>query len=294
MSSYDILRVFKRNLGKQLGKIGHFGTLDPFASGVLLIGIRGGAKLNDFVHMYEPKTYLAGGRLGVQTNTGDHTGEVTQTDDSAYTKEIASLSIEFIQEKLQEKFLGSYMQAPHTFSAAKHEGKALHQWAREGVEIKKEKKERFIYELEVVSFNYPHLNIRYKVSSGTYIRTLFSDCANYLGTLGSLDTLDREAVGNITTQTALVETSWPDSKDWDIIENSYPVDEILKLPAIKFEEKEARLYSNGVALKVDRAISIEEADREHYWVYDQNEQLLGMSYIEEGLIRTQFNLASSV
>ena len=118
--------------------LGHFGTLDPFASGILLIGVAGAARLNDYVHDHAPKTYLAVGKLGVETPTGDLTVEVTQVDEGRYLKEeIAHFSKDFIESQLQENFLGQYWQAPHKYSAAKFEGKALHEWAREGVEIKK-------------------------------------------------------------------------------------------------------------------------------------------------------------
>src|SRR5690606_24557557 len=99
----------------------------------------------------------------------------------------------FIEEKLREKFLGDYWQAPHKYSASKFEGKALHEWAREGVEIAKEQVLRHVYDIRVVKYKYPYLSVRVTVSSGTYVRTLFSDFAGYLGTLGALVSLVRES-----------------------------------------------------------------------------------------------------
>ena len=139
VTSYDVVRHFKRNLPDGFGKIGHFGTLDPFASGVLMIGVAGASRLNEFIHEYSPKTYIAVGKLGIETPTGDYTGEIVQRDDSPYLKqEIARLPLAFLQERFEQKFVGDYLQAPHKYSATKFQGKNLHQWAREGVEIKKE------------------------------------------------------------------------------------------------------------------------------------------------------------
>ena len=296
MSSYDVVRHYKRNLPKGFGKIGHFGTLDPFASGVLMIGVNGAAKLNDFIHEMLPKTYLAIGKLGVETETGDLTVEPSQLDDSEYLqKEISQFSIPFIQDFIEKRFIGEYMQAPHKYSAAKFEGKALHKWAREGVEIKKDQKKRFIHKIEVVKYNFPYLTIRFEVSSGTYIRTLFSDCANSLGTIGTLVSLVREKVGGCTDKNYIKKSNWPDGEDWDLDQFGQKVDDVLTLGSILFAEKEAKLYSNGVVLKSDRAQSIEEADisKEYYWVRDFERNILGLAKIEDGVVKVKFNLSSN-
>jgi len=296
MTSYDVIRHFKRNLPKGYGKIGHFGTLDPFASGVLMIGVNGAAKLNDFIHDFLPKTYLAIGKLGVETETGDLTVEPSQVDESLYLKqEIKEFSSEFIQNFLQEKFLGIYYQAPHKYSAAKFEGKALHKWAREGVEIQKEKKERHIYSIEVVKYKFPYLSLRVTVSSGTYVRTLFSDCANALGTLGTLVSLVREKIGSCSLENKISKKDWPSGDEWDFDSYGQKVEDVLPFGEIFFLEKEANLYKNGVPLKIDRAEKIVESilSNEYFWVRDHNKFLMGLGRIVEGTIKVQFNLASS-
>ncbi len=214
ISSYDVVRHFKRNLPQGFGKIGHFGTLDPFAEGVLMIGTGGAARLNDFIHEFLPKTYLATGKLGEETPTGDPTSEVVQTDNSAFLRrEIGSFSREFIDERAKNKFLGTYLQTPHKYSATKFMGKNLHEWAREGVEVKKEAVERTIHAIEVVNFDFPLLTIRSTVSSGTYIRTLFTELSHDLGTLGHLLTLKRESVGHVHADKALKENEWPSGRE---------------------------------------------------------------------------------
>lgn len=296
MTSFDVVRHFKRNLPRGYGKIGHFGTLDPFASGVLMLGVNGAAKLNDFIHDFLPKTYLAIGKLGVETQTGDLTEAPTQKDESVYLQEtIANFDVEFIENFLKEHFLGEYWQAPHKYSAAKFEGKALHKWAREGVEIKKEKKRRFISSIEVVKYSFPYLVIRCEVSSGTYIRTLFSDMANKLGTIGSLVSLVRESIGPCSLDNALIKRDWPNGENWNFQKYALQVDEVLPFGEILFEQKESLLYSNGVKLSEDRIgkkISSPLSDK-YYWIKSIEGKLLGLGCLEEGFISTQFNFSSN-
>ncbi len=292
-SSFDVVRHFKRNLPKGYGKIGHFGTLDPFASGVLMIGVNGAAKLNNFIHEFLPKTYLAVGKLGIETETGDLTVDPSQIDDSRYLKEeISSFSDKFIENICREKFLGDYLQAPHKYSAAKFEGKALHRWAREGVDIKKEEVERTITKLEVVKYNFPYLIMRFEVSSGTYIRTLFSDCANALGTVGTLVSLVREKVGGCELKNTIAYKDWPSGEEWNISDHGLEMDKVLPFGSVYFEDKEAKLYSNGVILKKDRAAKILDADfiSDYYWIRDMNEKILGLAKVDD-VIKSQFNLA---
>lgn len=296
ITSFDVVRHFKRNLPKGYGKIGHFGTLDPFACGVLMVGVNGAAKLNDFIHEYLPKTYLAVGKLGVETATGDLTEAPIQIDDSEYLKtEIAKFDLEFLEKFIQENFLGEYWQAPHKYSAAKFEGKALHKWAREGVEIKKEKKLRTIHSIEVVKYSFPYLIVRCEVSSGTYVRTLFSDISNKLGTIGTLVSLVRESVGPCSLENKIMKKDWPKGEEWDFEKFGIPVEEVLPFGDIIFEEKEAKLYSNGVQLKVDRAQKIipSPMSETYYWIKNLDDKMLGLGRIEDGLIHTQFNFSSN-
>ena len=279
ITSYDIIRKVKPHFKSQ-GKIGHFGTLDPFADGVLMLGIAGAQRLNEFIHSELTKTYLAKGVLGVQTETGDLTVSPSQQDKSEYLNTVIStFTPQFIEEKLQEKFLGTYFQAPHKYSAAKYEGRPLHEYARQGVEIKKEKKERYIYKIEVEKFEFPNLWIRFEVSSGTYIRTLFSECANLLGTIGTLGELTRESVGPINIDNSLVIDKLEDSNEWPRLD----VDEVLKLNSIYFAEKEEKLFINGVRLKSDRANKIEEniENKNYYWIRNYSEDILGLAFIND-------------
>jgi tRNA pseudouridine55 synthase len=279
MTSYDVVRHFKRHLPQGFGKIGHFGTLDPFASGVLMIGICGAARLNDFIHDFLPKTYLAVGKLGIETPTGDYTSEITQKDESLYlSREIASFSREFIEEKLKEKFIGDYWQAPHKYSASKFMGKNLHEWAREGVEVKKEAVLRKVYKIEVVKYVFPYLSIRVEVSSGTYVRTLFADMANFLGTLGSLISLVRESVGAIGFNHAIKKSHWPLERSLDIISHGIPIDKVLPFSKFSLTAQQTQAFKNGAFFdpeKLNLTDHSHSSDK-YFWVLDNENKLIGL------------------
>lgn len=279
MSSYDVVRHFKRHLPNGFGKIGHFGTLDPFASGVLMIGIGGAARLNDFIHELLPKTYLAVGKLGIETPTGDYTSEIIQKDESLYLfKEIANFPREFIQDRLREKFLGEYWQAPHKYSAAKFMGKNLHEWAREGVEVKKEPVKRFVHSIEVVKYQFPYLSVRVTVSSGTYVRTLFTDMAQDLGTLGSLTSLVRESVGPSSINGGLFKKDWPMDKQIDFMARGQRVDVVLPFGSFVLNSDQVKSFKNGAFLRPD-TLKIgfsSQLSHEYFWIKDESDNLLGL------------------
>lgn len=276
MTSYDVIRHFKRNLPNGFGKIGHFGTLDPFASGVLMIGIGGAARLNDFIHEFMPKTYIATGKLGIETPTGDYTSEATQIDESLYLKQkISQFPVNFLESRFKDKFLGDYLQAPHKYSAAKFMGKNLHEWAREGVDVKKEQVLRQIYDIKVVRYNFPYLSIKVTVSSGTYVRTLFSDLCNDLGTIGSLISLVRESVGGVSTESALHKKDWPEEKSEKIISRGIKVQEVLPFPRFILNPTQALAFKNGAFLKIAE-LNGEKKTSEYSWLLDEKETLLGL------------------
>ncbi len=298
MTSYQVVGHFKKNLPKPFGKIGHFGTLDPFACGVLMVGISGASRLNEYVHKYMPKTYLAIGKLGVSTETGDLTILPSFYDDGPYLKNtIAAFSKEFIDDQIKRNFIGEYWQAPHAYSAAKYEGKKLCDWAREGIEIQKEKKLRNVYELSAVKYSFPYLSIRATVSSGTYIRTLFQDIARYLGTYGTLVSLVRESVGKVDYSDSLRKSSWPirDDSSWDISKYSMPMDEVLNISKITLSGRSSELYGYGnpITLKDDESQITQgeqELEEDLCWVYDDKNSLYGLAEKNNQTLKPKFNL----
>ncbi len=297
MTSYDVVRHFKRNLPSGFGKIGHFGTLDPFASGVLMVGVAGASRLNEFIHEYSPKTYLAVGKLGIETPTGDYTGEIIQRDDSPYLKqEISRLPVSFLQERFAEKFVGDYLQAPHKYSATKFQGKNLHQWAREGVEIKKEPVMRKIYSLKVIKFAFPYLSFEVTVSSGTYVRTLFTDMCHDLGTLGTLVALVRENMGDVNFKNSLHKKDWPDQGAPEIMSRGVPIESILSFPKFSLSAEKSRAFQCGAFLKTSELeiqIDQKNVSPKFFWVLDDQQKTIGLAeQVTETEIRPKINFYS--
>jgi len=299
MTSTQVVNRFKHMLPKKT-KIGHFGTLDPFASGVLLLGIGGASKINDFVHKYLPKTYLALGRFGLQTDTGDYTGEVVKEKKISFSMG----SLEALNAQLKKKFLGVYHQTPPSFSAVKYKGKALYKWAREGTLIKKDPVQREIYKLDVLFSKGPYFLFKVEVSSGTYIRTLFEDIANSLGEVGTLMTLTRESVGGISLKTSLPEKNWlpkgeklNTSSDWSA-GCLLKMDEVLPFGKAILNPPDDLNYLNGKKVCQSQTTKWLKASigkgepLEPVWVVNQKGQLLGLSSEEKGFFSPYFNLPS--
>jgi tRNA pseudouridine55 synthase len=252
-TSFDMVRYLKKNIFKgNIKKIGHFGTLDPFAQGVLLVGINNATRMNDLIHGHWDKTYIATGVFGTKMDTGDIDGQVVNEDKSDFFQQLKKMDVEYIQNELNKKFLGEYMQAPHVYSAAKYNGKKLCEWAREGVEIKKEKKLRHITHIKVNKFNFPEIEIEFTVSSGTYIRTLFEDIAQHFGTFGYLKDLIRSEIGpaNLTNTLDIhhLETL-KDSSHWNNLQ--IPLEKLLTFPVIEMEKQTAQKIVFGQEVKLD-------------------------------------------
>lgn len=184
-TSHDIIAKLRKITG--IKKIGHAGTLDPFASGVLIVAIGREATREISKYVKLDKEYVATLHLGATTNTYDNEGEKTKVRNE-------KLELRKIKEVL-EKFIGEQKQIPPMFSAKKVGGKKLYDLARKGIEIKREPVEVNIYELEMLEYNWPILKIRTKVSSGTYIRSLGHDIGQALGCGAYLEWLERRAIG---------------------------------------------------------------------------------------------------
>lgn len=181
ISSAKLVAVVKRALGA--GKVGHTGTLDPFATGVVVCGINQGTRLSQFL-IGGHKTYTATLCLGVQTDTQDVTGTVTAT------RVPGDIGPEAIEAAMC-RFRGVIQQAPPIYSALKHQGVALYKLARKGTPVQKPPRRVEIFSLELLERAMPRLRIRVSCSAGTYIRTLASDIGAALGCGAHLETLCR-------------------------------------------------------------------------------------------------------
>lgn len=175
-------------------KVGHTGTLDPFAEGLMLLTIGKGTKLGPFLEAFD-KTYIATMKFGSQTNTGDLTGEVIATSP------IVELFDTYIQETL-DTFLGPQTQIPPMFSAIKQDGVPLYELAREGKTVVREPRHITVHKIQLVRFDATTLTFSCDVSKGTYVRTLAEDIAKAFGMVAHLTQLERTRVGSFTLDKA--------------------------------------------------------------------------------------------
>lgn len=223
-------------------KIGHCGTLDPFATGILILGVNKGTKILQFLENGK-KEYIAKLQLGLISETLDITGKDIQN------VEVKKYEEEKIIEVLQS-FLGKSMQITPKYSARKVDGKKLYEYAREGIEVKDIYKEIEIYSIGLIDYYDDTIVFKACVSKGTYIRQLGSDIAKKLGTAGILSELERISIGSFTLDQTL-----------DVEEISYeklfPYDSALDfMPIIVVEGQQEKMVSNGmtVRLNADREI----------------------------------------
>jgi tRNA pseudouridine55 synthase len=192
-TSFSVVRKVKKLL--KVSKVGHAGTLDPFATGLLLVLVGQGTKLSPYL-MAGDKTYLGTLTLGTETDTLDRTGRVTAV------KPVPKLDPELVRERARA-FVGETEQTPPSFSALKVQGKRAYSLARKGLPVILEKRRVRIMELAVLSLDLPDVTFRVVCSSGTYVRTLAADLGKELGVGAHLKALRRTAIGPYGVEDAL-------------------------------------------------------------------------------------------
>ena len=185
-TSYDMIRRVRRCAGRKV-KIGHAGTLDPLAEGILVLCLGQATRLVEFVQAY-PKQYVTLARLGATSTTDDAEGKIAVNDVSSPPP------AERVQ-KVSQAFVGMIRQIPPAFSAVKINGRRAYEIARAGQRPKLAPKEVTIHSLEIIEYEYPHLRLRVSCGSGTYIRSLVRDIGAELGVGGYCEKIVREAVG---------------------------------------------------------------------------------------------------
>lgn len=186
-TSHDVVAKLRGILGTR--KIGHGGTLDPMATGVLPIFVGGATKAADYAASQD-KEYIAGFTLGYQTDTQDTTGKITQMSGQYASKEM-------VLRRLQH-FLGAQQQLPPMYSAVQVNGQRLYDLARKGVEVERQPREIFIREIELLDFDEDAQTGRFRVicSKGTYVRTIVHDFGVSLGTFAAMHSLQRTRAGS--------------------------------------------------------------------------------------------------
>lgn len=241
MTSHDVVDAARRWLG--IRRVGHLGTLDPLATGVLPLAIREATKLVPFLAEGE-KVYVGTLRLGVATDTHDAEGRVTYRHDGPLPDE------EHLRAALAA-FVGEIDQVPPMFSSVKHGGVPLYRLARQGREVEREPRRVRIRELRMRSYEPPDVGIEVVCSPGTYVRTLAADLGQRLGCGGHLSGLRRIRSGPFCIEQAVTVGACEEMAEQGRLEERLIAPEdALALPRVRLSGHQARLVTHGGDLPV--------------------------------------------
>ena len=264
ITSFDVIRKLKKILKTK--KIGHTGTLDPLATGVMLICVGKATKLASDLEAKD-KVYIADFDIGYATDTYDIEG-----------KKIAENIIEVSKENLEQsikKFIGNIKQVPPMYSAIKIDGNKLYHLARKGIEVERPERDVTIEYINLLDFKDNKAKIETKVSKGCYIRSLIYDIGQDLGTYATMTALQRKQVGDYS-----LETSYTLEQIEEMVLNNdfkflKTVEEIFSYDKYSLQtEKELTLYKNGNTVKIK-----ENLENKKYRIYFQNE-FIGLANVE--------------
>ena len=236
-TSHDVVAKLRGIL--HMKKIGHTGTLDPDAEGVLPVALGKATRLVDMITDKE-KTYEAVMRLGVVTDTQDMSGTVlSQTTELSVTEEELCTVV--------SSFVGDYMQVPPMYSALKVNGKKLYELAREGKTVERKPRPVHFYEIEILDISFPLVHFRVTCSKGTYIRTLCHDIGEKLGCGAAMESLLRTKVGRFTLDDAITLAQTEEAVQEGTIESKIlGIEEILaEYPRVCCTKEGDRLLANG-------------------------------------------------
>jgi len=224
----------------QAAKAGHTGSLDPFATGLLPVCFGEATKFSHFL-LDADKTYRATMRLGATTTTGDTEGEILTTAEVDVTREK--------METVLRGFRGGILQVPPMYSALKHEGKALYEYARAGVEIERPARAVTIHHIELLDLSETNAEIKVTCSKGTYIRTLAEDIGKALGCGAYLTQLRRFATGNFDLSSAVtlgaIESMAVEERDAILLA---PDCLVADLPAVQLDEDSTYYLCQGQSI----------------------------------------------
>ena len=250
-------------------KVGHSGTLDPFAPGLLIISVGRATKANVCLEGLD-KEYIATLKLGARTVSGDRTNETVEE------KPLIKPTKEQIL-KVFEELIGPQKQVPPMVSAVRYKGEKLMHLAMQGIEVDRPARDINIYELELLDYHDDLITFRAKVSKGTYIRVLGEEIAQRLDNLGHLVSLRRTIVGDFNVKDAIDITEVSEDK----IIDSYKILEKC-MPIVVLNDKDALRASHGVAFKGDLSES-----RDTILVADKNHMIIALYKYQNGLFICQ-------
>lgn len=269
ITSFDVVRKLRKSLREK--KIGHTGTLDPLAEGVLVVCVGRATRMVQDIEGYS-KIYTAGFELGYRTDTYDIEGQTLEE------REVPEITQDRLKAVL-EKFIGEIKQVPPMYSALKVDGKKLYELARQGIEIERKAREIEIKFIDIIEFDGKRGKIRCGVSKGTYIRSLIDDIGRELETFAVMTSLVREQVGNSKIENSYtldeIETMFQ-NEDTRFISS---VEQFFEYPEIVLTgEKNLVLFKNGHTVR----FTTEDG---RYKVYDADKKFLGLCNVNNNLLK---------
>lgn len=242
ISSNKCVSLVKKALDTR--KVGHTGTLDLEASGVLPIVVGKATRVSDFL-MDERKEYITEAIFGKRTDTLDYDGQVLATSDVIFTREDL--------EKEMENFTGEITQIPPMYSALKVNGQKLYDLARKGIEVERKKRQVNIYSFDIIDFNFPKATFKITCSKGTYIRTLIDDLGENLGSYAYVNSLTRSKVGDFYLEDAINSDDLLNMSREEVLKKLKPVDYALKAyPEVILDKSYFKQATNGMTMAVDQ------------------------------------------
>jgi tRNA pseudouridine55 synthase len=267
LTSHDVVNKVRRLSG--IRRVGHSGTLDPLATGLLTLCLGQATRLVEYLVGLD-KVYLVTIRLGQETNTYDGEGQIT-----------AEKPVEVTQQQLDnvlEQFRGQIEQVPPMFSAVKVDGQPLYRRARQGVDIERPARQVTVYDINQLSWQRPMLALRISCSSGTYIRSIAHDLGQVIGCGGHVASLRRTAIGEISIEEATpLDQLQPES--WR--QHLRPLDSaVYHLPLIELPDENVQKVSHGQRIPIEE-VSHQTGDSP-VRAYNQEGQFIGILIPVEG------------
>lgn len=267
-TSHDVVNVLRKTLNTR--QIGHTGTLDPNATGVLPILVGTATKISKYLIEHD-KTYIATISLGEKTDTGDSEGNIIEKD-----SKLQNISCEQIRDVFKT-FIGNQKQIPPAYSAIKINGKKAYEYARKGQAVELEPRAITIYNINLIKVEGKKITFEVSCSKGTYIRTLCEDIAKKLGTIGFMLELTRTEVDKFKLEDAVTID--------EIKENSQVVNEkiisiekiFINKDKIDLNDRKKELFLNGVSLTFEKPNDI-------YRIYNKN-QFIGLGVVSDNLLK---------
>lgn len=273
-TSHDIVYKVKKIFNE---KVGHTGTLDPLAEGVLPILIGKGTLCSKYLINHDKK-YVVNLALGQKTETADLEGKIIE-EKKIPDKSLAQNEI----EKVLKSFIGKQQQMPPIYSAIKVNGKKLYEYARKGQNVEIKTREIEIYDIKLMNIDAQKKQIQFEVfcGKGTYIRSLCEDIAEKLETVGYMESLKRIQVGDFKIEeSSKIQELEENKEDTKYLESKIiSVEEIFKnKEKIKLDDKKMQLFLNGVKITQNQENDI-------YRIYNKNEKFIGIGIIQDKLLK---------